>query len=109
MHVKSFEECSKGIILQYFQPSLSYHLLLRSLFCLFKIGHFTQVLLYMYKQIKGTAYIVKYNILLLLYIIIYFHVYLPVDESNNCSDYEDLGDSEALLEYTFSLFETFCC
>ena len=28
------------------RPSLSYHLLLRSLFCLFLSGHFTQVLLY---------------------------------------------------------------
>ena len=39
-------ECSKGSILQYFQPSLSYHLSFRSLFCLFLSGHFTQVLLY---------------------------------------------------------------
>ena len=35
MQVKSIAECSKGSILQYFRPSLSYHLLLRSLFCLF--------------------------------------------------------------------------
>ena len=33
-------------ILQYFWPSLSYHLSLRSLFCLFLSGRFTQVLLY---------------------------------------------------------------
>ena len=33
-------ECSKGSILQYFQPSLSYHLPLRSLFCLFLSGYF---------------------------------------------------------------------
>ena len=33
-------------ILQYFQPSLSYHLSLRSLFCLLLSGCFTQVLLY---------------------------------------------------------------
>ena len=32
-------------ILQYFRPSLSYHLSLRPLFCLFLSGHFTQVLL----------------------------------------------------------------
>ena len=31
MQVKSKSECSKGSILQYFGPSLSYHLLLRSL------------------------------------------------------------------------------
>ena len=37
---------SKGSILQYFQPSLSYHLSLSSLFCLFLSGGFTQVLLY---------------------------------------------------------------
>ena len=34
MQVKSIAECSKGSILQYFRPSLSYHLSLRSLFCL---------------------------------------------------------------------------
>ena len=31
MQVKSIAECSKGSILQYFRPSLSYHLSLRSL------------------------------------------------------------------------------
>ena len=38
-----------GTILQYFRPSLSYHLSLRSLFCLFLSGRFTQVLLYKLK------------------------------------------------------------
>ena len=42
MQVKSITEC----FLQYFRPSLSYHLPLRSLFCLFLSGGFTQVLLY---------------------------------------------------------------
>ena len=46
MQVKSIAECSKGSILQYFRPSLSYQLSLRSLLCLFLSGHFTQVLLY---------------------------------------------------------------
>ena len=36
----------QGSILQYFQPSLCYHLSLRSLFCPFLSGRFTQVLLY---------------------------------------------------------------
>ena len=36
----------QGSIQQYFRPSLSYHLSLRSLFCLFLDGHLTQVLLY---------------------------------------------------------------
>ena len=35
MQVKSIAECSKGSILQYFWPSLSYHMLLRSLFFVF--------------------------------------------------------------------------
>ena len=48
MQVKDIAECSKGSILQYFGPSLSYHLSLRSMFCLpvFWIGSFSQVLLY---------------------------------------------------------------
>ena len=45
MQVKNIAECSKGSILQYFQPSLSYHLSFRSLFCLFLSGHYTQGLL----------------------------------------------------------------
>ena len=40
MQVKSIAECSKGSILQYFRPSLSYHLSLRSLFCIFWSGCF---------------------------------------------------------------------
>ena len=36
----------KGSILQYFRPSISYHLSLRSLFCLFLSGRFTHVLLH---------------------------------------------------------------
>ena len=52
MQVKIIAECSKGSILQSFGPSLSYHLLLRSLFCLFfhwllKTG-FTVLATYMY-------------------------------------------------------------
>ena len=35
MQVKGIAECSKASILQFFRPSLSYHLSLRSLFCLF--------------------------------------------------------------------------
>ena len=48
MQVKSIAECSMGMgsILQYFRPSLSYHLSHRPLFCLFLSGSFTQVLLY---------------------------------------------------------------
>ena len=49
MKVKSIAECSKGSILQYFRPPLSYQLLSRS-FCLFLSGSFTQVLLYMMKS-----------------------------------------------------------
>ena len=45
MQVKSIAECSKGSILQYFPPSLSYHLPLRPLFCLFLSGRLRKVLL----------------------------------------------------------------
>ena len=46
---QSIAECSPWSILQYFRPSLSYHLSQRSLFCLFLSGHFTQVLLYLFQ------------------------------------------------------------
>ena len=38
MQVKSIAECSLWSILQYFRPSLSYQLFLRSLFCLFWVA-----------------------------------------------------------------------
>ena len=43
MKVENIAECSEG---QNFRYSLSYHLSLRSLFCLFLSGHLRQVLLY---------------------------------------------------------------
>ena len=46
MQVKNIAECSKGSILQYFRPSLSYQL-----FILYLSGRFTQVLLYCYKKV----------------------------------------------------------
>ena len=49
----------KGSILQYFQPSLSYHLSLRSLFCLFLSGHFTLVLLYYYRAFEQAGLLCK--------------------------------------------------
>ena len=48
MQVKSVAECSKGSILQYFRPSLSNHLSLRPLVCLFLSGRLRQVLLYFF-------------------------------------------------------------
>ena len=55
MQVKSIAQCSKGSILQYFLPSLSYHLSLRSLFCLFLSGSFIQVLLLKLFCLFGTG------------------------------------------------------
>ena len=46
IQVKSIAECSKGSILQYFQPALSYHFPLRPLVCLFLSDRLRQVLLY---------------------------------------------------------------
>ena len=48
MQVKSIAEWSLWSILQYFRPSLSYHLSLRSLFCLFLSRCLRRVLLYMF-------------------------------------------------------------
>ena len=46
MPFKSIAECSHWSILQYFRPSLSYHLSVRYLFCLFLSGRLRQVLLH---------------------------------------------------------------
>ena len=45
-------------ILQYFQPSLSYHLSLRPLFCLFLSGGLRQVLLYMDHTVRKLVFVV---------------------------------------------------
>ena len=54
MQVKSIAECSNGSILQYFRPSLSYHLSLRSLFCLFLSDRFTRFFL-LYVEDRGVS------------------------------------------------------
>ena len=46
MQVTSIAECSKGSILQYFRPSLSYHFPISPLFCRIFNGRLRQVLLY---------------------------------------------------------------
>ena len=51
---QKFAECSKGSILQYFQPSLSYHLSIRSMFCLILSGCFTQVLQFLQIEWKSS-------------------------------------------------------
>ena len=48
MQVKSIAECSKGSILPYFGPSLSYHIPLKPLFCQILSGPLRPVLLYKY-------------------------------------------------------------
>ena len=60
MQIKSVAECSKGSILQYFRPSLSYHLSLRSLFCLFLSNGFTQVLLYIQSEWKTIWLLIRW-------------------------------------------------
>ena len=55
MQVKGIAECFKGSILQYFWPALSYHLSLRSLFCLFLSDRSRQVLLYYLAHDHPTA------------------------------------------------------
>ena len=84
-------------ILQYFRPSLSYHLSLRPLFFLFLIGHFTQFYfsLYFLNHIKVPSnQIVEMSIMTIFcniflkfceYIWLTFQVYhLPADNHMNC-------------------------
>ena len=68
MQVKSIAECSKGSILQYFRPSLSYHLSLSSLFFLFLSGSFSQILLYNLKCEKSSCWGV-WNVMKVLLIV----------------------------------------
>ena len=53
MQDKSIAECSNRSILQYFWPSLSYHLSLRPLFCLFLSGSLRLILLYVSSSLVG--------------------------------------------------------
>ena len=59
MQVKSIAECSRGSILQYFRPSLSYHLSLRHLFLsIFRV--FFIVFINHYSYMHGTLHS-RYN------------------------------------------------
>ena len=72
MQVKSSAECSKGSILQYFRPSLSYHWSLRYLFCLFLSVCFTQVLAYKFVQelaLKPCKMFLLTNVVCLLHLL----------------------------------------
>ena len=55
MQVKIIAECSKGSILQYFRPALSYHMALRSLFCLFLSGRLRQVSLNIFVYLQRSV------------------------------------------------------
>ena len=62
MQVKSIVECSNGSILQYFLPSLSYHLSLRSLFCLFLSGFTVDAFKIVYTPVYiGVAIVTQLN------------------------------------------------
>ena len=52
---------SKGSILQYLRPSLSYHLSVRSSFCLFLSGRFTPILLYVLNSLCCSVLGEKFN------------------------------------------------
>ena len=57
MQVKRIAECSKWSILQYFRPSLSYHLSLRSLFCLFLSGFGFGLVLLLYIPVNSYGHV----------------------------------------------------
>ena len=82
MQDKSIAECSKGSILQYFWPSLSYQLSLRSLFCLLLSGRFTQVLLYLQKKFENNVM----NYLYLNYV--FDSLFSKCFEQSPCADLE---------------------
>ena len=79
MQVESIAECSKGSILQYFRPSLSYQLSLRPLLCLSFSGRFTQVLLLQYlNSMKFSLQSFRKSILFNMYVLstVQIHVML---------------------------------
>ena len=84
MQVKSIAECSKGSILQYFQPSLSYHLSLRSLVCLFLSGSFTQALLYIYIEEYQSRALCNTLYLSALLIGSFFKLGISIDINSAC-------------------------
>ena len=55
MQVKSIAECSKGSILQYFQPALSYHMALIPFYFIFLNGCLRQVSLYLMACFSGNS------------------------------------------------------
>ena len=86
MQVKSIAECSKGSILHYFRPSLSYHLSLRSFFFYFS-GRLRQVLLYflvgllLYKQSDLLLLPLWVSVIVLCFVVRYFMSILVLQSS----------------------------
>ena len=71
MQGKRIAECSKESILQYFWPSLSYHLSQRYLFCLFLSSRFTQVLQYVHSLFQICDALIYLMFALNLYLLCY--------------------------------------
>ena len=86
MQVKSIAECSKGSILQYFRPSLSYHMSLRSLFCLFLSGRLKQVLLLYLFVLKISGFFFASS----SYIQVHFRLYFFMEANNRRHDQDAL-------------------
>ena len=82
MQVKSIAECSKGSILQFFRPSLSYHLSLRYLFCLFFCGHFTQVLHILQYFRPSLSYHLSLRYLFCLFFVAISHRFYCISKNN---------------------------
>ena len=98
MQVKSVAECSKGSILQYFWASLSYHLLLRPLFCVFLSGCLRQVLLYINFIIKWNVFVSNFIFRHPVYEIIYYASCVSVwNESINILKYITICNYRQLL------------
>ena len=61
MQIKSIAAYSEGGILQYFWSPLSYHLSLRSLFCLFLSGRLHRLYYTIYSMVNRPVSRTKYN------------------------------------------------
>ena len=72
-------------ILQYFRPTLSYHLSLRPLFCLFLSGRLRQVLLYLVLYNPGSTLVVLFHHIMLIWFAYFLWWYIWAATRENLS------------------------
>ena len=108
MYCRILQESS----LQYFRPSLSYHLSLRPLFCLFLSARLRQVLLYVFFRLWGAVNVVLFNLIVFLMTVAHLRAVLSdpgvVPLPKTSLDFSDIhSGNQSLVSRFLTIFSFF--